>query len=154
MKKRVTGLQEYAVRKAALLNEREKHISETLSSTFQVMCTDEDQPMLMTVLAGFNRFNELTVVAEYYNSEEPDYECSTAAVVNTEDAERMAGRNRVSYRKLPYFIADCMESWGRIVNASLRDARKCFREITDCLIEEGCRFRIDRTYGKNDWFCC
>ena len=138
----------------AFLNGRAKHISDSLSLTSGVMSTDDDQPRIMNIAAGFNYFAELTVAAEYYNIEAPEYDCHTAAIVNTEDAERMARRNKVSYWELPYFIADCMERWGRIVNPTPRHARKCFREITDCLIEEGCRFRIERTYGKNDWFCC
>lgn len=41
-----------------------------------------------------------------------------------------------------------MEDWDAIINPTFTDVRNCFKEITECLIDEGCRFKIERTYGK------
>lgn len=117
------------------------------------MYSDLDQPIVMEVMVGFNSRSDLMVVIIYGDSEEPCYNCSTAAVVNFEDAAKMAKRHKVLYWKLPEFIAECMEDWGELVNADFRQTRACFKEIVDCLIEEGCRLKIVRTYGKNSYIC-
>lgn len=118
------------------------------------MCSDEDQHIVMEIHAGFTVRNELAVSVDLYDYEEPWYNCSTAAIVNIDDARRMAHRHRVPYDRLPMFIVSCMEDWREIVNANFRQVVACFKEITECLLDEGCRFRIERTCGRNDRICC
>lgn len=131
-----------------------KHFSDNLYSVWQVMRSDEDQPIVMVIHAGFTVRDELAVSVDLYDYEEPWYNCSTAAIVNIDDARRMARRHRVPYDRLPMFIVSCMEDWREIVNASFRQVVACFKEITECLLDEGCRFRIERTCGSNDRICC
>lgn len=131
-----------------------KHISESLCSpSYLIMSSDDDQPAVMDLYVGFDFRNRLVVCADYSNYDQPSFNCSTAAVVDIDDAHEMARRNGVRYRQLPFFIADCMERWGRIVNAGFGHVEACFKEITECLLDEGCRFRIERTCGSHGFFC-
>lgn len=68
--------------------------------------------------------------------------------------KNMALRNKIKYNDLLRFITRHMDDWGEIINASPRQVRECFKEITEFLLDEGCRFKIERTYGKHDWMCC
>lgn len=123
-------------------------------NTCFIMGSDDDQPMIMELYAGFNFRNELTISINFTDYEDPRYNCSTYAIVNTEDARTMAHRHNVRFCNLPLFIAECMEDWGKIVNPTLSQVKDCFKEITECLLDEGCRFRIERTHGPNGYICC
>ena len=125
-----------------------KHFSDSLYPFRLVMCSDDDQPLIMEIFTGFNSRDELTISIEYTDYEEPKYNCSTAAVVKTDDARAMARRHKVDYQHLPDFISECMGEWREIVNPTLNQVRDCFKEITECLLDERCRFRIIHTKGK------
>lgn len=118
------------------------------------MNSDDDQPIIMEIIVGFNRTGQLVVCVDFYDYDEPEYNCSTAAIVNLEDSQKMARHHRVKHHKLPEFIGDCMEEWGDIINPTFTQVRDCFKEITECLLDEGCRFKIIRTYGIDDYMCC
>ena len=132
-----------------------KHISDSLySPCCHIISSDEDQPIVMDIYVGFNRSDQLVVCVDLHNYDEPKYNCSTAAVVNSEDSRTMARRHSVNHSALPEFIADCMEGWGKIINPTFNQVIDCFKEITECLLDEGCRYRIERTYGKDHHICC
>lgn len=133
-----------------------KHISESLINTpcCHIMSSDEDQPVVMDIYVGFNFSDQLVVCVDLHDYDEPEYNCSTAAVVNLEDSHAMARNHRVKHSQLPIFIAECMEEWREIINPDFTQVKDCFKEITECLLGEGCRFRIDHTYGKGDYMCC
>lgn len=118
------------------------------------MCSDDDQPIIMEINSGFNSTGELTISADYFDYEEPGYNCSTAVVVNEDDAREMARRHNVKYMDLPVFIAQCMEEWSGLINPNCNQVRECFKEITDALLDEGCRFKLINTYGSNGYTCC
>lgn len=130
-----------------------RHIGETLHSSYPVLTSDEDQPLVMELHIGFDSSQSLTVVADLYDYDDPSYNCSTAVVVNRDDALAMAHRHRVRYTQLPRYISECMEEWDEIRLPVIRDVRACMKEITDCLIDEGCRIRIRRTYGPHGYQC-
>lgn len=113
-----------------------------LHSCCPVMCSDEDQPIVMEIYTGFDTRNSLTILIEVTDYDNDRRECETVATVNTEDAEAMAARHRVSYPELPAFISECMSEWRDIVNPDFTEVRNCFREITECLLDERCRFKI------------
>lgn len=132
-----------------------KHIGDSLSlPSCHIMSSDEDQPIVMDMIVGFNKSEQLVVCVDLYDYEEPEYDCSTAAVVNLDDSHKMACHHRVEHYQLPEFIGDCMAEWGEIINPNFAQVRDCFKEITECLLDEGCRFKIERTYGKNGHLCC
>ena len=113
------------------------HISNTLYRVGHIISSDEDQPIVMDLLVGFNFSDELVIVIDFFDYEEPAYNCSTAAIVNTDDARIMARRHNISYSQLPRFIAECMAEWREIINPGLNCVRDCFKEITECLLDEG-----------------
>lgn len=131
-----------------------KHFSDSLLFVCHVMSSDDDQPIVMDIYAGITSRNELAVAVDYYDYEDPQYNCSTAAIVDTHDARRMAGRHKIAYHELPWLIAESMEEWRKIINPTLSQVRNCFSEITECLLDEECRFKIIRTYGEGGYICC
>lgn len=131
-----------------------KHISDSLYlPCCHILNSDDDQPIIMEIIVGFNLTGQLVVCMNLLDYEEPEYNCSTAAVVNLEDSQKMARHHHVKHHQLPKFIGECMEDWDTIINPTFTDVRNCFKEITECLIDEGCRFKIERTYGKGNHMC-
>ncbi len=132
-----------------------KHISDSLySPCCQIMSSNEDQPIVMDIYVGFNISGQLAVCVDLHDYDEPEYNCSTVAVVNLDDSHGMACYHRVKHSHLPIFIAECMEEWGEVINPNFNKVIDCFKEITECLLDEGCRFKIVRTYGRGGHMCC
>lgn len=125
-----------------------------LYSYCHVMSSDEDQPIVMDIYVGFTMRDELAISVDLHDYEEPWYNASTAAIVNVDDAQNMARHHKIKYENLPRFISDCMEEWREIINPDFRQVKDCFKEIIECLLDERCRFRIERTYGANGYMCC
>ncbi len=131
-----------------------KHISDSLySPCCHIMSSNEDQPIVMDIYVGFNISAQLAVCVDLHDYDEPEYNCSTAAV-NLDDSHLMARHHRVKHSRLPIFIAECMEEWCEVINPNFNQVRDCFKEITECLLDEGCRFKIVRTYGRGGHMCC
>ncbi len=120
----------------------ERHVCDGLRLCRDIMSSDEDQPVVMDLTVGFNSRGLLVVAADLYDYENPARDCSTAAVVDREDAEGLARRYGVAYDSLPDFIAENMDDWREMVNPGVEDVRDCFKDITDRLLEEGCHFHI------------
>lgn len=131
-----------------------KHISDRMHSLCHVMSSDEDQPIVMDIYVGFIVLDQLVVSVDLYDYDEPWYNCSTAAIVNIDDARRMAKRHKDRYDNLPKFIAECMSEWREVINPNFEQVKDCFKEITECLLDEDCRLRIERTYGVGGHTCC
>lgn len=119
----------------------------TLAESRHIMSSDEDQPAVMDLNVGFTYRGQLAVTLDYFDYDRGGHLHSMSAIVATDTARRMARRNGVAFDALPAFIADCMSEWGEVVNADFRCVTACFKEITECLLDEGCRFRIARTPG-------
>lgn len=131
-----------------------KFLSDEMHSLCHVMSSDEDGDVIMDLYAGYSKRHELMVCADYHFYSHPEYNCSTALTVDTQDAFRMAKRHDVEYSNLALFISDCMAEWREIINASPNQVRDCFKEITECLLDERCKFRITRTKGRGGYICC
>lgn len=131
-----------------------KIILELLGSRRYILTTDEDQPIVQTVRVEFDHIGNLLAIIETTDYEDHDRDSYTIASVRRSDAVRMARRLRVPYKKLTDFIADCLCEWGDIVNADFDQAQACFKEIVECLIDEGCRLRIRRKFGKGGAMSC
>lgn len=128
-----------------------KHITDGLHATCHVMSSDEDLEIVADIYVGFNTRHELTISIDYFDYEYPELNHSTALVVSTPDAFKMAKRHKEKFSDLPWFISQCMWEWREIINPTVNQTKECFREITDNLIEEGCRFRVIHTYGKGNF---
>lgn len=108
----------------------------------------------MDIIIGFNVSNRLVICVDLHDYDAPKYNCSTAAVVNIEDSYAMAKRHHIKHSGLPKFIGECMDDWSKIINPTFTQVKDCFKEITECLLDEGCRFKIERTYGRCGHTCC
>lgn len=132
-----------------------KFLSDTLyTHIYNIMNSDFDQSVVMELYAGLDSKHQLIICVDYHDHVYPIYNCSTAVIVNPEDSRKMARHHRVRHCDLPGFITDCMTEWSEIINAPVHKVRQCFEEIIDCLIDEGCRLIIKRTYGKDHYSCC
>ncbi|MDE7154417.1 MAG: hypothetical protein K2O00_08285 [Muribaculaceae bacterium] len=131
-----------------------KHFSDRLRCCSYPFGSDDDQPMVMEICVGINSNDELVVSVDFHDYNNPAYNCSTAAVVNGGDARRMARRHGVRFEELPRFVSDCMAQWRELVNPTFGQVVSCFKEITECLLDERCRFRVERSYGPCGFRCC
>lgn len=127
---------------------RKEHYCDRLSGLRLVMGTDDDQPIVAEICTGFTSGGRLAITIDCYDYEDRCADSSAIILVHPDDSRTMARRNGVAHSSIPDFIADCLSEWREIVNANFREARDCFKEITECLLDEGCRFRIERTPGR------
>ena len=130
-----------------------KHISESLFSTYLVMSSDDDAPIVRDVVVGFNRDKQITVCIDHCDYEQKEYNCSTGFVVNREDGFKLARKLKVRYSELPYYIAVFMKEWREIINPTLYQAKECFCEIYDNFLAEDCRLKMIYSYGKGGYQC-
>ncbi len=108
----------------------------------------------MDLLVGFNFSDELVIVIDFFDYEEPAYNCSTAAIVNTDDARIMARRHNIAYSQLPRFIVECMAEWREIINPSLNNVRDCFKGNHRMSTRRRLPLPHKSTHGPNDYICC
>lgn len=119
-----------------------------------IMSSDEDCPIVEDLTAGFDNRNNLIILIEHIDYDDPRRNCRTYASVDMHEASKLAKRLKVSITGLPGLIAESMDDYAAIINAGLSDVQACFKEITECLLDEGCRFRIARQPGRNGFLCC
>ena len=131
-----------------------KENSEQIIFTNHIMNSDEDASIVQELCVGFTNNHKLVVSINHFDYNDPRYNCSTWAVVNADDAYRLSRRLQVSLHKLPMAICEYMSDWCEIVNPSVSQVQACFKEITECLLDEGCHFRIRRSYGLCGFYCC
>lgn len=106
------------------------------------MCSDEDCTAVEDLVVYINTRKELVVRLDHTDYGNARRNRSTLAVVPDDDTSRLAERLDVTLSGLPDCIGECMDRWTHIVNPGFRHVRNCFKEITECLLDEGCRFRI------------
>lgn len=119
-----------------------------------VFYSHEDYSVVEDIYAGFDSEFNLVIVCEHTDYEDPAYNCATYAIVDKGDAYKLSKRLKVSLRDLPKEIRDCMSDWSEIRCPDPSDVRACFKEITECIIGEGCHFRIERKAGANGFVTC
>lgn len=118
-----------------------------------VMCSDEDQTVVQDVTIGYDETFNLIVLIERSDYEDPQNNCATWAVVDKNDAANLARRINVPMKELPEAMGREMNSYSRIVNASLSQARSCFRSILDFLASYRCKYRIIRQPDIDGFTC-
>lgn len=138
---------------------KSKHLSDGLLATKHIISSDEDQSAVEDLTVGLSTELELYVVIDHSDYGDRRYNCSTAAVVDCDNTSRLAKRHNVAIHELPEFISNYIYEW--IDNNDIdeytggrSDVSACFKEITECLLDERCKFHIRRTYGKDGYSCC
>lgn len=90
-------------------------------------------------------------MCEYTDYNQPEYDCATYAILTLDEAMKLAQRLKAPLMNLPVEIAEAMSDWAEIACPLPSDVRDCFKEITECLVDEGCHFRIFRKYSRNGY---
>ncbi len=112
-----------------------------------VFNSHEDFSVYEAIYVGYDDNLNLVIICEHIDYDEPDYDCATYAILSKYEATRLAKRFKATLLNLPLEIANSMSEWDEIVCPVPRDVRNCFKEITECLIDEGCHFRINRKFS-------
>ncbi len=119
-----------------------------------VFNSHEDFSVIEELYAGFDNEFNLIILCEHTDYDEQSYNCATYAIVSKEEAYHLAQKLKVPLQSLPSEISKEMSEWGNIVCPTPRDVRDCFKELTECLIDEGCHLRIQRQESKNGFISC
>lgn len=119
-----------------------------------VFNSHEDFSVYEAIYAGFDSNLSLVIMCEHTDYDNSAYDCATYAVLNKHEATRLAKRLKVSLPDLPMEIAGAMSEWDEVQCPMPADVRKCFKEITECLLDEGCHFKIDRKVSRNGFTTC
>lgn len=118
------------------------------------MNSDDDCPIVEDLFVGYDKAFNLIIMVAHTDYCEPQYNCTTCAIINKDEAAKLAKRLQISMKQLPGFIRDSMDEYRDIVNATFSQVRDCFKEIIECLIDEKCRFRIERHTGRHGFCSC
>lgn len=119
-----------------------------------VFNSHEDFSVVEDLYAGFDHDFNLIILCEYTDYDNPRYNCATCALLTAREAMRLAKRLKVTLTNLPVEIANAMSEWDEIVCPLPSHVRDCFKEITECLLDEGCHFRIIRKSSSNGYIAC
>lgn len=128
--------------------------SNLLNNCRWIMGSDDDQPIVNEIYIGFDPLDNFIITIDHLNYYNHSRDCSTWATVERDEAIALADRLEVDLPQLPDFFKEWMAVWRRIPNASLSQVIACFKEITECLLDERCHFRIDRSACDDDRVCC
>ncbi len=112
-----------------------------------IACNPDDFELYVALIVGISSRRHLVLMIDHTNYLDKACSCATWAVVNDEDAHAMAARYKVKFEELPALILRAMEEW-ECYTASLRYVVDVFADCLERLLDEGCRFRIERSYGK------
>ncbi len=116
-----------------------------------VFNSHEDFSVYEAIYVGYDDSLNLVIMCEHTNCDEPDFDCATYAILSKQEAARLAKRLKVTLLNLPLEIAKSMSEWDEMVCPLPSDVRSCFKEITECLIDEGCHFRMHRKPANNGY---
>lgn len=125
-----------------------------LHSACHVFCSDEDQTTVEDITVGFDSRQNLIILLEYTDYDSPSHNSSIHAKVDADEAAMLAARLEIPLTRLPSFISESMDDYSSIINPTLSQVRDCFKEITECLLDEGCHFSIIRTPSRNGFTPC
>lgn len=114
-----------------------------------VFNSHEDFSVYEAIYIGYDEYLNLIIMCEHTDYEDTSSDCATLTILNKHEAWSLARRLKSSLPNLPLEIAGYMAEWNEIVCPMPSDVRNCFKEITDCLLEEGCHFRIIRKLSAN-----
>lgn len=117
------------------------------------MESDEDQPAVESLCAGFDEAMRLTVTLEHTDYDCPTASCAVSAVVDRDDAYALSRRLGVAMAALPEALRGMVEKQVSVPNADFCQVQDCFRTLTDRLLRHGCRHTIVRRYAADGSSC-
>ena len=119
-----------------------------------IMSSDEGQPVVQDLIVGFDTTFNLVISIIHTDYDDKRKNCSTSVVLQYNESMRLARRLKVHHYQLPQHIAECMSEWKELTNPSFKDVQDCFEEMIECILNEGCKFRIQRIFNRRGWACC
>ena len=119
-----------------------------------IISSDEDQPVVQDLVIGFDTKFNLIISITHTDYDNERKNCSTSVVLLHNESMRLARRLKVHHYQLPQYIAECMSEWKELTNPSLKDVQDCFDEMIECILNEGCKFRIRRIFDRRGRACC
>ena len=128
--------------------------SGSLTDCVCVFSSHEDFSVYEAIYAGFDALSNLVIMCSHTDSDRSGYDCATYAMLDSHEAGRLAKRLNVGIHDLPMQIAESMSEWDEIVCPLPSHVKDCFKEITECLLDEGCRFTIERKPSANGYTTC
>lgn len=131
-----------------------RHISSRLIASDLILSSDDDQPQVEDLIIGYDAKGRLIIVVEYHDYDDERYNCCTYMKLSYDESRSLARRLKTTFIGLPRYISACMDEWKTIVLPTMNQVEACFKEVSDCLIDEGCRFEIKRHYGIYGFSCC
>lgn len=134
-----------------------KRLLPTSDDLIRCVCvfnSHEDFSVYEAIYVGYDDDFNLVIMCEHTDYDEPDYDCATYAIMSKHETARLAKRLKVTLLNLPLDIANSMSEWDEIVCPLPSDVHNCFKEITECLIDEGCHFCIHRKAANNGYITC
>lgn len=105
----------------------------------------DDFSIILDLYVGYDNDFNLVILCEQTNYERPDSICALCAIVEKEEAYKLSRKLNVSMNDLPREISNAMSHYEKINCPEPSDVRDCFREITECIVEEGCKFKMIKT---------
>lgn len=105
--------------------------------------TDNDQPVVVSVTAGYNDDLCMVVRLEYENYEDKERSCTKDAIVAKDDAYKLAKAMKVEMNKLPAKI--CTE-FGVPLNGFYTPSEACsiYDDILGIITAYGIRYKIQK----------
>lgn len=121
---------------------------EDLACLRWVFGSHDDFSVVVNIYVGFDSNLKLIIYCERTDYDYPAFNCATWAELSRHEAYRLARRLKVSLDEVPGEICECMSDWHEMHCPLPSDAVDCFGEIVDCLVAEGCHFKIHRHAGR------
>lgn len=126
---------------------KKQHIFPELLCVSWLMGSDDEVDIVEELYVGLNSSGNLIVALEHYDYDDEGIDNCVYMEVARDETYKLARKLKVPLVKLPDEITDCMSDWCD-VRADFAAVRRCFQEIYECLLDEGCHIRIKRRCGK------
>lgn len=107
-----------------------------------VMDTHADLSVYADICIGYDRKFNLIVLYSEDNWDVPKMKRKRFIKMDKREALRLAKRMGVHMTDLPTYLANFMEEYYLLPFPEVSDARRCFHEIAERLIDEGTHFTV------------
>lgn len=104
--------------------------------------SDSDMEFVASIVVGFDYLNNFVVQYLFEDYRENGRDWERSAIVDEDDAKRMAQRLRVPLAALPKIIYDRFNDFSGISVPS--EVEGTFKEILDFILDCGARFRFKK----------
>lgn len=111
-----------------------------LTSITLIAESDNDMEIVASIVVGFDYLNNFVVKYSFEDYREYGKDWERSAIVDEDDAKRMAQRLRVPLSDLPQIIYDKFNDFSGIAVPS--EVEDTFKEILDFVLDCGARYKL------------